>query len=1043
MLGKHKREKTFTIDKLFTNRRGKITSANVLKLLIVFSIGIFFQCFTLTLTRDYIVFNNVSSTVFLFVAFTITAILSILQQKTWRYLSYLNARRVPILVFQAILLSFSFLCLVHGIATNGVLQYYGIINIVQILNVFSNLHQLSSSQHRKYLPKLQLLWSVFCFVIGLYLLCSGQGPIGLIGVVSLMLYHLTSYLRQQHYESACRQHKSLRRIEPLGLLLAAFLVLSLSVFSHFNFALPQHEYVYDVQEQFVNDERAFLHSANHDADGESVSFTHRLLLAAKDDKYDERMRELEMLAEDGRGSVDDGRLRTIKRKRMKARDSVRVPPPPPSELSSAWSMTGYLLWSMVVYTFFVLFFIISSPHLSSLQLRLYQLVFVDAKLDGAVKHMKSKENVDAQKPMADILRLSSSSDTNMNGISTSQHTISSSKVVPVAPRWSKVLCFYQLVSIQWIGIVSTLLLSIFRYRTQSIWSVFGALVIFVGNECALRCAMALQFPFHPQWFNRVLYFLFGGMVANASSSSSRHRHHGHVHHSHGSSSVPMGYLLSCFAHIPSFSQHIREVRTSRRILMFLSLNFLFMFVEFVYGYWTNSLGLTSDACHMLFDCIALGVGLAASYLGSPHSSTAAVFNKEEAWVNRNKYSYGYGKIKVMSGFVNAIFLVYIGISVLIESFERILHPPHIHTDQLLVVSVLGLVVNLIGLFFFHDAHMMSHEAHGTSCSHSGHGHGHDHGHHHGHGHGHDHGHHHDHNVRGIFLHILADTLGSVGVIVSSLLIHFFGLTISDALCSVFIAVLIFMTVYPLIKSTSKLLLQETPPHVLACLRNELSTVLSSVSGVVGYREAHFWECEPGKLVGTLHVQIEEDADEQQLLSQLVDVLKLRFGFRGERDLTIQLEKTAFLDRCDPIHQSVYSEIVQIQRKKRMISTKKRETGKGDHGHQHQHDHSKHGHHDHAQHGHHHHDHSKPHHHDHAKDGHHHHDHAKHHDHDHSKPHHHGHNHHHDHDHTQNHVNGGCGHHEHDGKDENHSQHHHQHSRSHDSLLTPSSSYVKV
>ena len=124
-----------------------------------------------------------------------------------------------------------------------------------------------------------------------------------------------------------------------------------------------------------------------------------------------------------------------------------------------------------------------------------------------------------------------------------------------------------------------------------------------------------------------------------------------------------------------------------------------MFVEFLYGYWSNSLGLISDACHMLFDCITLVIGLMASYLGSTHAINCNLFSKEDIWINKNRYSYGYGKIKVMSGFINAIFLVYIGVSVLIESFERILHPPHIHTDQLLIVSVLGLFVNLIGLFF--------------------------------------------------------------------------------------------------------------------------------------------------------------------------------------------------------------------------------------------------------------------------------------------------------------------------------------------------------
>eukprot|EP00488_Nonionellina_sp_1-RS-2012_P001311 TRINITY_DN2107_c0_g1_i1.p1 TRINITY_DN2107_c0_g1~~TRINITY_DN2107_c0_g1_i1.p1 ORF type:complete len:119 (-),score=5.13 TRINITY_DN2107_c0_g1_i1:166-522(-) len=72
----------------------------------------------------------------------------------------------------------------------------------------------------------------------------------------------------------------------------------------------------------------------------------------------------------------------------------------------------------------------------------------------------------------------------------------------------------------------------------------------------------------------------------------------------------------------------------------------------------------------------------------------------------------------------------------------------------------------------------------------------------------------------VFSCILADTLGSVGVIISSLLIYFFDLTIFDALCSVFIAFLIFFTVYPLIQSTSKILLQETPSHIVSSLRSD-------------------------------------------------------------------------------------------------------------------------------------------------------------------------------------------------------------------------------
>merc|ERR1712228_924367 len=199
--------------------------------------------------------------------------------------------------------------------------------------------------------------------------------------------------------------------------------------------------------------------------------------------------------------------------------------------------------------------------------------------------------------------------------------------------------------------------------------------------------------------------------------------------------------------------------------------------------------------------------------------------------------------------------------------------------------------------------------------------------------------------------------GSVGVIVSSLLIFYFDLFIFDALCSVFIAFLIFLTVYPLIQSTSKVLLQETPNYVLSALKNDLSTVLSSVSGIVGYREAHFWESEPGKLIGSIHIQISEESDEQQLLSQVHDILKQRFGFKNEGDLTIQIEKQKYLDKCDPIHHAVYGKIVPIRKSKQVsieIDDKHKHHNCSHHDHHQHHDHNDHSddakcHHDHDHH----------------------------------------------------------------------------------------------
>jgi len=289
-----------------------------------------------------------------------------------------------------------------------------------------------------------------------------------------------------------------------------------------------------------------------------------------------------------------------------------------------------------------------------------------------------------------------------------------------------------------------------------------------------------------------------------------------------------------------------------------------MFVEVLYGYLTNSLGLISDAVHMAFDCLALLVGLIAAYLAQAES--------------KKGYSYGMSRIEVLSGFFNGVFLIFIAFKVLCESVDRIYEPQKIEKNGLLTVAVLGLLVNIVGLSCFHDLHHHDHgdcggghdHPHDHSHDHSHdhqHDHSHDHSHDHAHDHSHDHSHdqsieqchdhkhkhddkhedkknhktehkhdHHDHkhahkhddhdhehnapvkahnhghneNVYGFFLHILADALGSVGVIISSLLIHYKGLYIADPICSVIISILIFVSVIPLIMSSGSTLLLKNP-----------------------------------------------------------------------------------------------------------------------------------------------------------------------------------------------------------------------------------------
>lgn len=367
---------------------------------------------------------------------------------------------------------------------------------------------------------------------------------------------------------------------------------------------------------------------------------------------------------------------------------------------------------------------------------------------------------------------------------------------------------------------------------------------------------------------------------------------------------------------------------SRRIFAFLCINFTFMFVEFVYGFWTNSLSLISDASHMLFDCMALAIGLVASVVAR--------------WSADDKYTYGYGRFEVLSGFCNGLLLLFIAFMVLMEGLERLFDPPEVHTENLLLVAVLGFCVNIVGLVAFHDFG--------------------------GDGHGHSHAH--NDNMHGVFLHILADTLGSLGVIVSAILMQFYNFRLSDPIASLFISVLISLSVIPLMKHSGYTLLQRVPAGLEARFDRCLQHVLAS-PGVLTYRDAHCWLVNGAESAATVTVQVHESVAEQKVLQRIFRVFK----DNGIRHVSVQVEKGEPLNQLDLVPHEAESH--------------------GGHSHSHGgHDHSAHGHggsrgHD-DHHGHH------------GHDGH---------DHDHDGHDHHGHDHGNDH-HGHDHGHGACSGHDH-------------------------------
>lgn len=463
--------------------------------------------------------------------------------------------------------------------------------------------------------------------------------------------------------------------------------------------------------------------------------------------------------------------------------------------------------------------------------------------------------------------------------------------------------------------------------------------------------------------------------------------------------------------VRSYLKTILSNQESRKIFYFLMLNMSYMLVQMLYGVWTNSLGLISDAIHMAFDCMAIAVGLFASVMAT--------------WEPNERFTYGYGRIETLSGFANGIFLILISIFIVFEAIQRILEPPEMNTSQLLLVSSLGLAVNLFGMFA-----MGGHHHHGHSHGH-GHGHGHDtdpshshdeahhtHSHQHSppespphHAHSHDHSeqnsehahcdndghththspthshshssthshshspngdhapavhkkhkpeprrpqhlilkdehemgqspitpnyrfgfedphytaHHlhsahlpnandpathahshegHSHNMRGVFLHVMADTLGSVGVIISTLLIQFYGWTGFDPIASLFIATLISASVIPLVLDTGKILALGVDGNRAANIQKALAE-LGDIEGLASYTQPRFWPKDASTLIGSIHIQVLPSAASHDpsgphsnakttyaRIDRVVERVDsvLRDKIKGLEELTIQVEK---------------------------------------------------------------------------------------------------------------------------------------------------------
>jgi cobalt-zinc-cadmium efflux system protein len=280
-------------------------------------------------------------------------------------------------------------------------------------------------------------------------------------------------------------------------------------------------------------------------------------------------------------------------------------------------------------------------------------------------------------------------------------------------------------------------------------------------------------------------------------------------HSHGSGALRAG------------------ARHQRRLAISFALILAFFVVEAVGGILTNSLALLSDAGHMLTDVIGLGMALAAIQLATRYQRRTSV----------GGHTFGLYRLEILAAFINALLLFGVAVYVLIEAARRLTGEPEVLGVPMLIVATLGLIVNVIAFALLREGSKESL------------------------------------NVEGAYLEVLADTLGSVGVILAAVLLEVFGWTWVDPLVGAAIGVWILPRAYRLGRQAVRILLQAAPPDLdLVALNQDLQ----HIGGVIEVHDLHVWTLTSGMEAASAHLVVAADTDSHSVLDQARDLLHTRY-----------------------------------------------------------------------------------------------------------------------------------------------------------------------
>ncbi len=273
---------------------------------------------------------------------------------------------------------------------------------------------------------------------------------------------------------------------------------------------------------------------------------------------------------------------------------------------------------------------------------------------------------------------------------------------------------------------------------------------------------------------------------------------------------------------------------ARSLAIALALTGSFLIAELVGAWWFNSLALLSDAAHMFTDSAALAIALVAVKVGQRKAD--------------EQRTYGYRRFEILAAAINAVLLFVAAAFILWEGIQRIIDPAPVQSIGMMAVAGLGLIVNLVAM-----AVLVRGKEENL-------------------------------NVKGAYLEVWADMLGSLGVIAAAAMIWFTGWDLIDPIVAIGIGIWVLPRTWVLLRDTTHILLQGVPKGKSL---TEIRSAMNASSGVAGIHDLHLWSVAGDDASLTAHVVLKDGADGEAVRIALRAMLDARFHIHH---VTLQTER---------------------------------------------------------------------------------------------------------------------------------------------------------